>query len=104
MKDIVIFITAGSRAEARKIAKCLVGRRLAACVNIVPDIESVYTGKGKPETAREVLLIAKSKKRLFARIEKAVKGLHSYECPEIIALSIVDGSRDYLKWIEGSTL
>ena len=104
MKDIVIFITAGSRAEARKIAKCLVGRRLAACVNIVPDIESVYTWKGKTETAREVLLIAKSKKRLFARIEKAVKGLHSYECPEIIALSIVDGSRDYLKWIEGSTL
>ena len=103
MKDIVIFITAGSRAEARKIAKCLVGRRLAACVNIVPDIESVYTWKGKTETAREVLLIAKSKKRLFARIEKAVKGLHSYECPEIIALSIVDGSRDYLKWIEEST-
>lgn len=104
MKNIVIFITAGSRAEARKIAKGLVEKRLVACVNIVPGIESVYTWKGKTEAAREVLLIAKSKKRLFAGIEKAVKGLHSYECPEIIALSIVDGSRDYLKWIEGSTL
>ena len=104
MKDIVIFITAGSRAEARKIARCLVGRRLAACVNIVPHIESVYTWKGKTEVAREILLIAKSKKRLFAGIEKPVKGLHSYECPEIIALSIADGSKDYLKWVEGSTL
>ena len=104
MKDIVIFITAGSRAEARKIARCLVGKRLAACVNIVPDIESVYTWKGKTEAAREVLLIAKTKENLFARIEKAVRGLHSYECPEVIAISIVDGSKDYLKWIEGSTL
>ncbi|MDP2942854.1 MAG: divalent-cation tolerance protein CutA [Candidatus Omnitrophota bacterium] len=103
MKNIVIFITAGSRAEARKIAKGLVEKRLAACVNIVPDIESVYTWKGKTEAAREVLLIAKTKENLFARIEKAVKGLHSYECPEIIAISIVDGSRDYLKWIEEST-
>lgn len=104
MKGVIILITAGSKAEARKIAKELVGKRLAACVNIVPDIESVYTWKGKTEAAREVLLIAKTKENLFARIEKAVKDLHSYECPEIIAVSIVDGSRDYLKWIEGSTL
>jgi periplasmic divalent cation tolerance protein len=104
MKDIVIFITAGSGAEARKIAKGLVGKKLAACVSIVPLVESVYTWKGKTEVAREALLIAKSKKKLFTKIEKAVKGLHSYECPEIIALPVTDGSRDYLKWLEGSTL
>lgn len=66
-------------------------------------MESVYTWKGKTEVAREALLIAKSKKNLFSKIEKAVKGLHSYECPEIIALPIVDGSKEYLKWIEEST-
>lgn len=104
MRDVVIFITAGSRAEARKIARCLVDKKLAACVNIVPGIESVYTWKGKTEAARETLLIAKSKRKLFAKIEKAVKGLHSYECPEIIALPIISGSKDYLKWIEGSTI
>lgn len=103
MKYIVIFITACSIAEARKIAKDLVSRKLAACVNIVPRMESVYTWKGKTEVAREALLIAKSKKNLFSKIEKAVKGLHSYECPEIIALPIVDGSKEYLKWIEEST-
>jgi periplasmic divalent cation tolerance protein len=100
----MIFITASSMAEARKIAKELVSRKLAACVSILPRVESVYTWKGKAETARETLLIVKSKKNLFAKIEKAVKGLHSYECPEIIALPVARGSKDYLKWIEDSTV
>ena len=100
----MIFITASSVTEARRIAKALVNNKLAACVSIVPGIESVYTWKGKTEVAREALLIAKSKKNLFAEIEKAVRGLHSYECPEIVVLPIVNGSKDYLKWIEESTL
>ncbi len=89
--------------EARKIAKVLVSRKLAACVNILPRVESIYTWKGKAEISREALLTVKSRKSLFGKIEKAVKGLHSYECPEIIALPIADGSKGYLKWIEEST-
>ncbi len=89
--------------EARKIAKELVSRKLAACVNILPRVESIYTWKGKAEISREALLTVKSRKSLFGKIEKAVKGLHSYECPEIIAFPIADGNKDYLKWIEEST-
>lgn len=103
MKDIVILVTMGSRTEACKIARHLVGKRLVACVNILPGIESVYAWKGRTEVAREILLIAKSKKNLFVKIEKAVRSLHSYECPEIIALPIIAGSKDYLKWVEDST-
>lgn len=104
MKEVIILITAGSKAEARKIAADLVGKKLAACVTIVPAIESIYAWKGKTEISKEALLVIKTKRRLFSGVEKAVKGLHSYECPEIIALSITAGSKDYLKWIEGSTI
>lgn len=104
MKDVVIFITAGSKVEARKIAAGLVGKKLAACVTIVPAVESIYVWKGRTEISKEALLVVKTKRRLFSRVEKAVRGLHSYECPEIIALSITAGSKDYLKWIEGSTI
>ncbi len=103
MDNIVIFITASSKAEARKIAKELVGERLAACVNIIPKMESIYTWKGKLENAFETLLIAKTKAKLFSKVVKAVKSAHSYECPEIIAIPIKKGSKDYLKWIEEST-
>lgn len=104
MKGVVILITAGSKAEARKIAEELLAKRLAACINIVPAIESVYTWKGKTEAAKETLLIVKTKRKLFAKVEKTVKGLHSYECPEIIALSITAGSKGYLKWIGEATV
>lgn len=80
---IIIFITASSKKEAERIANGLVDKRLAACVNIVPNIKSIYTWKGKKEKANEVLLIAKSKKERFNRIIKQVKSLHSYEVPEI---------------------
>lgn len=104
MKNIIIFITTGSKREAEAIARDLVKRRLAACVNLLSPVESVYTWKGKTETSKEFLLIAKTKERLFTGVEKAVKRLHSYECPEIVAFQLTKGSASYMRWIEESTL
>lgn len=101
---IVVFITASSKKEAEKIANALVDKRLAACVNIVRAIESIYTWKGKKERSNEILLIAKSKKENFKKIAAEVKKLHSYEIPEIISMKITDGSKDYLDWIDKAVL
>lgn len=103
MKNIIVFITAGSKNEAEVIARDLVGRKLAACVNILPSVESVYRWKGKIHNSKEFLLIAKTKEKLFLEVEKAVKRLHSYECPEIIAFQLSKGSADYMRWIKEST-
>lgn len=97
---IVVFITASSKKEAMKIANGLVDKKLAACVNIVPNIKSIYTWKGKKEKASEVLLIVKSKREKFKNIVKKVKALHSYSVPEIISIPINNGNKDYLNWIE----
>lgn len=104
MKEAIIFIAASSLAEARKIAGELVERRLAACVNIIPKIESIYTWKGKTETANEILMVVKTKDALFDKVARMVKNTHSYECPEIIAFPIKRGNKDYLRWIEESTV
>lgn len=104
MREIIIFITTASGKEADSIARVLVKRKLAACVNIVPSVRSVYTWKGKVETAKECLLIVKTRRRLFNEVEKTVKRMHSYECPEIIAMAISKGSRDYLRWLKESTM
>ena len=100
--NIVIFITAANIKEAKKIASALLRERLVACVNIVDRIESLFLWNKKSERAKEVLLIAKSKKDKFAKIAKLVKALHSYQTPEIIALPIVDGYKPYLRWINDS--
>jgi len=103
LKKIVVFITAGSKREAGTIARDLVEKRLAACVNVLPRVESVYAWKGKTEISKEYLLIAKTKEGLFQKVEKAVKRLHSYECPEIVAFQLTKGSAAYMRWIEEST-
>lgn len=95
----LVLTTAGSNEEARKIARALVERRLAACVNIVPQIESVYRWEGKIDEAREWLLVIKTTAAAFDRVRNAIRELHSYEVPECICVSIEDGSPDYLKWI-----
>jgi len=100
---IVVLVTCGSRKEARKIARALVGQRLAACVSeIGVPVASTYHWKGRVESAKEFLLLIKTSKRRFAAVRDAVRKLHSYEVPEIIALPVAKGSRDYLDWIAES--
>jgi periplasmic divalent cation tolerance protein len=95
----IVLTTSGSVEEARKIAQALVERRLAACVNIVPHIESVYWWQGKVESAQEWLLIVKTTGACYERVRQGISELHSYDLPECICLSIEDGSAEYLKWI-----
>jgi periplasmic divalent cation tolerance protein len=96
---IVVMMTAASRDEASRIAKMLVAARLAACVQILPEIESVYRWQGKVQREKEVLILAKTDASRFAELESAVRALHSYETPEIIALPITAASGPYLKWL-----
>jgi len=99
---LLIFTTAGSDSEARRIATALVERKLAACVNVVPRIQSVYRWQGKVETAEELLLIIKTVKAQQAQVQSAIRELHSYELPECIAIEIESGSAEYLMWISDS--
>jgi periplasmic divalent cation tolerance protein len=99
---VVIMVTAASRRECRKIARHLVDKKLAACVNITQPIESVYRWEGKIADEKEYLMLIKSTRELFPEIKLAISGLHSYHTPEIICLPIIEGSRDYLQWISDS--
>jgi periplasmic divalent cation tolerance protein len=97
---IIIFITAGSEEEAHRIAESLVKGKKAACVNIVPRVDSLFWWEGKLDSARESLLLVKTKVSLFPEVVELVKRTHSYEVPEIIAFPIVAGSDDYVKWLD----
>jgi len=97
---IVVLITAGSEEEAHKIAESLVRRKKAACVNIVPRVDSLFWWEDRLDLAQESLLLVKTKASLFSEIVELVKRTHSYEVPEIIALPIIAGSEDYLKWLD----
>jgi periplasmic divalent cation tolerance protein len=99
---VVIFVTAASRSECKKIARHLVETRLAACVNISQPIESVYRWEGQISDEREFLLTIKSTRELFPEIKTEISKMHSYHTPEIICLPIIDGSRNYLQWISDS--
>ena len=103
MDEIVAFITASNEDEAAKISRALVESRLAGCVNIIRNIRSIYSWQGKIEDEPEVLMIAKTRKPLLDALMKKVKELHSYAIPEIIALPIIGGSEDYLKWLREVT-
>lgn len=98
----IVLSTVGSEEEARKIAHNLVEQQLAACVNIVPKIESVYRWQGKMESNREYLLLIKTSSEKFSQVRDAIRELHSYELPECIALAVEDGSAEYLQWLEES--
>ena len=96
---IVVFMTAANGEEAARLADMLVGANLAACVQILPGIESVYRWQGKIERQSEVLLLAKTKKSKFDELEREVRALHSYDTPEIIAVPVTAGSAPYLAWL-----
>ena len=96
---IVVFMTAASGEEATRLADMLVGAHLAACVQILPEMESVYRWEGKIERQSETLLIAKTTTAKFAELEREVRALHSYETPEIVAVPMIAGSSPYLAWL-----
>jgi len=100
---ITVFITAPNEEEASKISRTIVEERLAACVNIIRSVRSIYRWQGSVEDESEVLMVVKTKRTLFDRLQKRVKELHSYEVPEIIGLPVVEGSKDYLDWLGQET-
>lgn len=100
--ELLVFITAQGKDQARRIANALVEERLAACVNIVDAIDSVYRWEGRVTTDREALLIIKTTDKRYEELEQRVKQLHTYSTPEVIAVKIERGSSDYLSWLRDS--
>jgi periplasmic divalent cation tolerance protein len=99
----VVLNTCPDAASAENIARALLDRKLAACINILPGIKSFYTWKGAYETAEEHLLLVKTSFTVYPAVEQAIRELHPYELPEIIAVPIATGLPDYLTWITQST-
>ncbi len=98
----LVLTTAGSTDEARHLAELLVERKLAACVNIVPKVVSIYRWKGKTEESEEWQLWIKTTEAAFERVRNTIQEVHSYELPECLCLAIEDGSEEYLRWIQES--
>jgi periplasmic divalent cation tolerance protein len=100
---ILVLSTLNSPKEARKLALRLVQEKLAACVNVIPKVLSIYSWKGKICMDPECLLLIKTRKNLYSKLEKRIRALHPYEVPEILSFSLEKGSKDYLKWAMGNT-
>ena len=100
---VVILVTAGSEDEGARIGRTLVDERLCACVNVVGPIRSIYRWEGAVEDAQEWLLVMKARAADFAAIEARVRGLHSYEVPEVLALPVYGSGAAYLAWLDGAT-
>jgi periplasmic divalent cation tolerance protein len=103
VSETLSFVTCKDRRQADAIAKTLVREKLAACVNIVPGVASIYAWEGKVEEGREVLLLIKSRSALSKRLAVRVKALHSYSVPEVVTIPIVSGNPEYLRWVREST-
>ncbi|MFN0100741.1 MAG: divalent-cation tolerance protein CutA [Bryobacteraceae bacterium] len=97
---VIVFSTCPSREEAKRIAKGLVEERLAACVNVIDGVESVYRWQGSVQESDEVMLVVKSRRDLLGRLQERLANMHSYEVPEAIAIPVVDGLPAYLEWLE----
>ena len=102
-EQAVILITIDSREAADRLAEILLGKKLAACVNILPDVSSHFWWKGAPDTEKELLLVIKTRASLVDDIVVAVKDNHPYDVPEVIALPIIGGNPDYLAWLDAET-
>lgn len=100
---LVVMVTAANQKEAIRIGKVLVKAKLAACVNVVPSIQSIYRWNGKVVKAQEVLLILKSTKPRYSALEREIKAIHTYDTPEIIALPVKEGLSQYIGWVYGET-
>jgi periplasmic divalent cation tolerance protein len=97
---VIVFVTTKNKVEARKIANGLLKDKLIACANILDCVESIFCWKGKIVHSKEALMIIKTQQKLFKKVVTKVKLLHSYQTPEIIALPLIAGSQDYLKWMD----
>jgi periplasmic divalent cation tolerance protein len=100
---IVVLTTCGSEDEARKLASVLIEKHMAACVNITSPVTSVYRWKGSIEQAQEWMLIIKSRRERFEELRVVLESAHSYELPEVLAIPVVEGSPNYLAWVEAET-
>jgi periplasmic divalent cation tolerance protein len=98
---VIVLSTCGNATEAEKLARHLIDHRLAACVNVVPGLLSYYRWQGQVENDTELLLLIKTARGLVGEVHSVLQKLHSYELPELVVIPIVDGSRDYLDWLEG---
>lgn len=99
----MVLVMASSEEEAKTIARVLVEKKLAACVNLVKQVQSIFRWRGKLTEENEVMLILKTKSKQFRNLEDEIKKLHSYKVPEIIALPVISGSKDYLFWVDSET-
>ena len=100
-EQLVVLMTAGSQEEAEEIANTLVKEMLAACVNVLPGVTSVYRWEGKVQRDQEWLLIAKTTRQVLDDLVQRVQALHSYDLPEVVAIPVVGGNQAYLRWIDG---
>ena len=103
MDEIVVLVTASSQEEAVSLGRILVGKKLVACVNVIPNVSSIFQWDGDVNQEQECLMILKSRIGIFDALEATVKANHSYDVPEIIALPIVKGSSEYLSWVREMT-
>ena len=99
---VVVLVTTKDKKEAKKISACLIKAKLAACVNIVDKVDSIFFWAAKLDRAKESLLVIKSRKEKLSQIIKLVRSLHSYAVPEIIAIPIIAGDKPYLRWIDAA--
>ncbi len=103
MSAALVYITCGDKAEAERVGQALVETSLAACVNIVDGMQSMFWWQGKAETDQETVLLAKTRTALVSRLTEKVRSVHSYDCPCVVALPIIDGDPEFLRWIHEQT-
>ena len=102
-KVLIVLVMASSRQEASKIGRAMVKQKVAACVNIVPAVTSIFRWQGKVQRSRETLLMVKTSGRRYAALERLIRSMHSYEVPEIIAINVDRGLSQYIAWVDQET-